>query len=330
MNLYSVNMDRIMAEYGNRSLQNLLLQEKHKEEIYDKLPEIDRIDKEIKSLAIDAARKRITDPANAPDAETIKRKTEELTASKKKILTENGYPADYMDRVYTCGICKDTGYIDGRMCTCLRNTITAELYKNSNLINVLNVENFQNFSFDYFSKNVPENEKISPYDNIQRVVNAAKSFTEEFDTGSKGSNILLFGPIGLGKTYLCNCIAKELLDNGHEVLYVSSNELFELYSEYVRNRKDERISGLYKRLFSSELLIIDDLGTESINSFVQSSFFEVINQRLVRKNSTIISTNLDPNELKSRYTERTVSRILGNYKVLRFFGRNIRYSKLGI
>ena len=326
MNLNTINMDDILNRFRRRTGDNIRLLEERKEEIEARIPEVMEIDGKIRSISLDAAKKRLDDPAGAPSREDIRKETEKLIAEKRKLLTDNGYPEDYLDIIYTCKECQDTGYVDGTMCSCLKKMVVEELYKSSNLMGILSVENFDNFSYDFYSKEIPEGEKKSPYDNIVDIRKKAEDFVENFDRRPPG--LLFTGGYGLGKTYLSNCIAKALLDKGYGVMYVTAIELFDICSDYMRNRTDASVSKMYKLLYDSELLIIDDLGTETINSFVQGQFFEVINQRLLRKRPTVISTNLSISNLSDRFAERSVSRIISNYVWCRFYGDNIRYTKI--
>ena len=184
---------------------------------------------------------------------------------------------------------------------------------------VLDSENFDTFDLDYYSHTIPENRNwsVSPYDNAKNVLHLVHRFVNTFATqDTERGNLLLYGETGLGKTFLTNCIAKALLDEGHTVLYLSANDLFEqVFGQYLMNKKLE-LEELYKYIYNSELLVIDDLGTETTNAFVCSKLFEVINQRGLTGKSTVISTNLSMKELQERYSERIMSRIIERYTVL--------------
>ena len=155
-----------------------------------------------------------------------------------------------------------------------------------------------------------------------------KKCRENFDKSFE--NILLCGTVGIGKTFLSNCIAKEILDQGHSVLYLSAFQLFDLMAKnsFSGNaHQEDMVAKQYPHIFESDLLIIDDLGTELANSFTMTGFFLVINERILRKKSTIISTNLSPEEILTTYTERCASRIISNYTMLKLSGSDIRLKK---
>ena len=295
--------------------------------IYEELPELKEIDLEISGAAISEAKKRIAHAADSSD--DYKDIISELSKKKTALLTSAGYPADYLDPIYNCPICTDWGEADGKVCKCIKKLRINELYKRSNLNTLLEKENFNTFSLEYYSKESFLGKKYTPYENASNILESAKKYVKEFD--QKHESILIYGSTGLGKTFLSNCIAKELLDTEHTVLYLSSNELFEeVLSNYIMSHKEEEkatLEPIYQYIHSSDLLIIEDLGTEVLSSFVKSQLFEIINKRIIVNKATLITTNLDFNTLKDRYTERVISRIVNNYKVYQFYGDNIRYTR---
>ena len=329
MNYSSVNMNKILEDLQKTRLQNMLLLQDRKKEIYEKIPKIKEIDMEIASGSLEAAKKRILNqnPDSTVSISEIKERNLTLSLKKKALLKENGYPDDYLNEIYNCPICRDEGYINNKPCSCLEGYIIEEMYRQSNLINILKQENFDTFSLKYYSREKSEGQNFSPYVNMSNILKRSKEFIKNFDT--KFENILIWGESGLGKTFLTNCIAKELLDTGHTVLYLSSNELFEdILSKYIMSGKNsDELSTIYNFIYTCELLIIDDLGTELTNSFQLSQLFEIINKRSISKRSTLISTNLSMKQLSNRYTERIVSRLVADYMVFYVYGTNIRYQK---
>jgi len=328
MTFTSLSIDSILKEYESIRLSNKRLLQDREETIYEKIPRIAVIDHEIKMSYLNAAKLRVTGKDTTREiSEQTKANNRKLTAEKEALLVKNGYPENYLRPIFNCENCQDTGYIAGVRCSCLSKKIITALYRQSNLENTLSKENFNTFSLDYYSKEVANGQKYSPYEVAASNLKKAKSFTENFSkTSSNRGNILIYGESGLGKTFLTNCIAKELLDNGHSVLYLSANELFNSLGDYLMNQKSG-LEELYKCIYNSELLIIDDLGNELTNNFVTSQLFEIVNQRQIAGLSTLISTNHNMKELQTRYSEKIMSRIIADYAVYSFYGDNIRIQK---
>ena len=132
-----------------------------------------------------------------------------------------------------------------------------------------------------------------------------------------------------GKTYLSNCIAKELLTNKKTVLYQTAPNMLDNIISYRFGNND--LKDFYKNLLDVDLLIIDDLGTESMNSIKFTELFNVLNSRLLNQNNkitkTIISTNLSLQNILKTYDERIFSRIVGYYNICKFFGDDLRFKK---
>ncbi len=324
-----VSISNIMREYEETRLNNKRLAALRREEIYSKFPEISKLDEDSTSNYIWLVRDRISggnkDNSNYKD---IIQANRNRTTEKKRLLAQAGYPEDYLDPIFTCKKCEDTGFIGQERCSCFRDKLIANLYLQSNLSNILEKENFSTFSLDYYSKNKLEGYDYSPYDNMVNVLNSAKRFVDGFSSrSSHRGNILIYGEVGLGKTFLTNCIAKGILDKGHEVFYLSANELFQsILAPYLMSH-EKAVEDLCKYVYNCELLIIDDLGTELINSFTVSNLFEIINQRNIQGKSTVISTNLGLKDLKAKYSERIMSRLVESYTVFNIYGDNIRYQK---
>lgn len=303
-------------------------EQRRREEIESLHPDITALGDELIQLSLKEARSRIMSDSVYSKEEyiAIKNSIWVLTQKRKKLLVSYGYPANYLEPIYNCPICNDEGYIDGAPCVCVKKMQINDLYKNSNLSKILSNENFDTFDLSYYSKECSD-DRPSPYDNAEHNLQNAINFVQYY--GKKFDNILMYGDPGLGKTFLTNCIAKELLDKGHSVLYLTANELFEdILSKVIMGRtKNDALYDLYDSIFSCDLLIIDDLGSEVMSSFVQSQLFEIVNRRILEERSTIVSTNLSLEQISDRYFERIMSRFVQNYTFYCFYGENIRYQK---
>lgn len=323
------DLKKILLGYEERRMQAAQLRDQHIREIYSKIPEIRRIDSEIESFGLNAMQSYLRNGRNPALAMSqLKSRTEELTLRKKELLAASGYPEDYMELHYTCPLCKDTGYVDYQRCRCLQQRLIDLAYDQSGLRRILARENRQVFDPSLFSDQPFGNEPLSPRENILRIFQEMMRSAGTFET-SPGQNFLFCGSTGTGKTFLCNCVAKELLDRGHTVLYVTAYDLCErLEKERFRDRaREARLDLPVEFIYSCDLLIIDDLGTEFASSLSITELFHCINQRILDQRATLISTNLNLRELKSTYGDRLASRISGCYTVCRFYGPDLRIEK---
>jgi len=323
MALTNAQYDEIMRGYQSRQLHNRHLTQERLEEVYTNVPQLKTINDTIASLSVEAARKKLEDDNLSYNL--LKKKIEDLRSEKKKLLLSRGYDSDYFEPVYTCCDCKDTGYINGEKCHCFKQEVINVVYSQSNIKNILSRENFSSFSYEYYSdEEINPTTGLSSLDTAKRAVDECKHFIEDFE--HKPKNLFFYGNTGVGKTFLSNCVAKELLEKGYSVIYFTAFQLFDILSKGVFDRDADAIAA-HQNIFDCDLLIIDDLGTEFANSFTTSQLFLCVNERLLRQKSTIISTNLNLNQMIDMYSERTWSRISSNYTLIKLFGDDIRIQK---
>ena len=294
------------------------------------------IEHELNSSAINIS-KSILSTNNTELIDNLKEKLANLNKEKETLYKELNIDKTFFSPQFECSKCKDTGYIlnendKSSMCNCLKQQIFDLQYNISNLSN-LNNENFDNFNKNFFSDEInfeKYNSKISPRKNIENIKNAAINFVNNFDN-PETKNLLFTGNTGLGKTYMTNCIAKELLQKGKTVLYQTAPILLEQIINEKFSKKENSSNSFSKNVLDVDLLIIDDLGTECANSLKISELFTIINTRLLNLNSkstkTIISTNLSIKNIFNNYEERIGSRIAGFYDIYYFFGEDLRFKK---
>ena len=314
----------IMRIYEQRQLKTQDISRKRYEEVRRSLPEYEKLEQDIASLSVQQGKLLLNGDDTALD--TLHRECASIRSRMQELLSLGGFAEDYLAPVYTCSDCKDTGYIDGQKCHCLKQLIVDSLYQQSNLREKLQKENFDTFSLKYYSDNYRDSKGRSSLQVIKDALQICKNFVSAFDTRSP--NLYIYGSVGVGKTFLSNCIAKELLDSGHTVLYFSAVDFFSVFERVIFDKEDFDAKNLYEYIHDCELLIIDDLGTERVNSVFSSAFFNCINERLLSKNSTVISTNISLETLKSQYSERVFSRIASpDFQVLNLIGDDIRIKK---
>ncbi len=248
-----------------------------------------------------------------------------LDEEKRRLIVSMGYPEDYLDPPYDCPDCRDTGYIGSNRCHCFRQAAIDLVYSQSGRPRIFERECFENFSLEYYPKDlIDRGTGISAYEAADQAFDRCRRFVEEFDDSFQ--NLFLFGDVGVGKTFLCNCIAGELIRTGHSVIYFTADRLFRLLADHAFGR-DNASEEDYSRIFDCDLLIIDDLGTELPNALTVSQFFICLNDRILDERSTVISSNLDLHNIKDVYTERISSRISSCYTLLHLFGDDIRLKK---
>jgi len=317
--------NRLLRSYEETRVRHLHEQRKRREKIYTELPELAQLDDQLAERSILAARAALDGDTTALDQ--LAENNHRISKQKQQILMSAGYPANSLELTYTCPDCKDTGFIGSEKCHCFKQALTLSLSKNSTLGHILEKENFSTFSFSYYDDMIADSQlHLTPQDNIRKVVADARLFVQEFDQTHR--NLLIYGNTGVGKTFLTNCIAKELMDTAHHVVYMTSHALFEAFESHQFHTKEQvSDSTLYHYIFDCDLLIIDDLGTELSNAFTNSWLYTCINERHLHEKATIISTNLSLEQLRDRYSERIFSRITGNYTLLKLIGKDIRVLK---
>ena len=322
MSLNNSQYNAIMRIYNQRQFQDKYEQDQRREEVYQKVPQIRQIEDEISSQAVRCARKLLDGDTNAK--EELKQHIEDLREQKEVLLSAFGFPADYMEMHYACPECQDTGYVDGRKCRCFKKEEIRLLYSQSNIEEVLLRENFDSFSYEYYDDRVVIPEiQMTVADYMRQVHTWCKEYVENFE--KKGGNLIFTGSTGVGKTFLTNCIAKALIDQYQSVIYLSSNDLFDVFSKNkFHYDTEEEMKDMYQYILDCDLLIIDDLGTELNNTFVSSQLFYCINERMNMNRSTIISTNLSMTMLRDTYSDRISSRIISQYSIIPLYGDDIR------
>lgn len=289
-----------------RQEENKQISREKKEALYQAIPELAVLGKQIAA---------IMKTSLLSDGELLQVKTslKELMAKREKLLTERGYPANYLEDYYECPICKDEGFVDSKPCECYRKLMIREAYRLSNIGERIQTENFSTFSLGLHSER--------KY--MECVLHKAKLYCQK--DASVKNNLLLTGSTGTGKTFLSSCIAKEFLDSGHFVLYLTATKVFQLIDDAKFRREGNEFSDAVEMLSVCDLLIIDDLGTEYGFGYPQSQLFDILESRMLAGKRTVISTNMDLNELNQKYSPRLVSRILGNYEIFVFQGKDLRY-----
>ena len=315
----------VLREYDALRTQKMAELRERKESLYMRFPRLEEIEQELSLLGVSTAKLVLLSPDALEGAVAqMKQKQQDLEDERMGIMAKNCLSPSLLKIEYVCETCKDTGYVENEPCACMKHKLMDRLYDQSNVRDVVKMENFDTFDLRLFNDEVVPAEGISPKENAKRNLKMAMAFAEDFT----GDNLLLYGGAGRGKTFLCNCIAKDVLDRGKTVLYLTAGQLFKQLEEMrFRNKEEEEDMDWDAELLDADLLIIDDLGTEFATMFTASELFRIINDRKLRKRPVVISTNLDYKALMDQYSDRVMSRLIGEYTTLKFFGEDIRMKK---
>lgn len=316
MALNNSQYDTMIRSYEEKQNKSRHLLEERTAYVYSHVEGYEALCDSISSISVAQGKKLLSGDEGALSELRVRLK--DLTAKKAQLLSEAGFPEDYLTPVYSCNDCKDTGYVNGKKCHCFKQAVIELLYEQSGIRTMLAAENFSTLSYEFY-----EGEDLERF---KSAVETSKKFIKNFNSGYH--NLFFYGTVGTGKSFLSGCVAKELIENGHSVIYFSASGLFDTLSKYKFDYKNtENLHKIYEDLFQCDLLIIDDLGTEYTNNIINSELFSMINERHLQKRSTVISTNLSLEDFRNRYSDRIFSRITSNYDICKLTGPDIRMYK---
>lgn len=256
--------------------------------------------------------------------EDILAESMELRAKKAETLVANGWPSDWLDGAWSCPKCRDTGYVDGLPCECLRRLYEKERARALSALLKLGDESFRRFDLTYYDDTPAPGATRSARRQMEKVYQLCRRYAESF--GEDSVNLLFRGGTGLGKTYLSACIARVVSEKGFSVVYETAVSALGAFEEQ-RFRGGGEADGNVRRLLGCDLLILDDLGTEMVTEFTKSALYTLVNTRLMQNKKTIVSTNLTMDDLERIYTPQICSRLRGEYQDVPFVGRDIRLLK---
>ena len=326
------------GEVLHRANTRLAQRRKEREKTYELLrsrlftqcPELSDIDRQLKGTILDVITSCLrsgSDPG--PSLGVIRDKNMDLQVRQTQLLQELGYPPDALDDKSLCPKCNDTGWQGAEMCECLKALCAEEQVKELSKLLDLGEQSFDHFSLDWYSPLPWPGETASPRENMELVYEICLNYAQKFGK-FYFQNLFLTGDPGLGKTFLSACMARTVAENGFSVVYDTAANLFSKFEEQKFSRnvyEGEEARGETRKYLGCDLLILDDLGSEFTTPFVQSTLYTLVNTRLVRGKSTVISSNLTMDGMRARYNGQTASRLEGEYHVLRFYGEDIRLKR---
>ena len=289
-------------------------------ELFRACPRAEQLERELASTSVRAAKAVLGGKNSAEALESLKERNLALQTELSRLREE--YGAGDPEPAYACPKCRDTGYVDGRMCSCMKELLQRESYRRLNELTPLSLSTFGSFSLEYYSDE-PREDRPSDREIMRNTLRFCQAYARRFGPGSP--NLILTGRTGLGKTHLSLAIANEAIQKGCGVVYSSVGSLVaKLEDEHFgRDSGTETMASLQ----SCDLLILDDLGTEFRSSFSSAAIYSLVNSRLLLEKPTIISTNLSTKEMTDFYSERFASRIIGSYQRIAFVGRDVRQQK---
>lgn len=284
--------------------------------VYAQIPELDKIDLTLSRIGSKAAITALS--GDLTELQNLQKESAVLLKRKEEILRDSGIEKPD----FSCKICSDTGFVNGKYCECVKRIAKQITFENMSKQMPITVQKFENFDLKYYSDKAGA-DGVTPRKKMTEILKIAKEYCINF--GKESKNLLFMGNTGLGKTHLSLSIVSEIIGKGFGVIYGSAQNLLgEIEKEHFAYSGDtEKMDAL----LTVDLLVIDDLGTEFLSSFAQSAFYNIINTRILNNHPTIISTNLSFTEIEQRYTPRISSRFLGNYQMIKFFGTDIRQQK---
>lgn len=336
MPLTSEQYQLVMRVINERQLTAEREALERREETYRQIPDLKKVKDDVTAAGVTASKKFMAGDTGAREVfDRIRRTAAEMEAT---LLSAAGLPADYLEPHYTCSDCGDTGYTDdGKPCHCFTQLAYDIIYSQDRLRYWMKEHSFEKFDLSLYSRE--ETDPLTGLTCYQGAVNAANTaaaFVRELtgrpvsaspslsavltDEKATQGNLVIYGSTGTGKTYLTHCIAGEVMKAGKTVIYLTAAEFFDIAekAEFRHEKSD------YENAFAADLLIIDDLGTELVNQFTASVVYRVINERLLNRKHTVISTNLLPAEIRTTYSDRTFSRISGSYSFIKLVGPDLR------
>lgn len=315
----------ILDDYKRQQTVNNLAQKERKLALYEQLPELAQIDLQMSQIGTEISKAILKNPRQTEIMLLeLEQTLDHLKREKAQLLIRNKIPLDALEVHPICKKCGDTGFMDDqKRCSCFNQKLIDLAYEMSNIKRQIEKQNFDHFDLKVFSNETHGKEPLSQRENMKRILSEIEQFVARFPNNE---NLLFFGASGLGKTFLCNCIAKSLIDQGFSVIYQTPFTIIQLIERKTFTDKSNALVKMaYDQLFESDLLIIDDLGTESANTFTISEFYNIINTRILNEKSTIISTNIKLSEIASFYNDRIDSRIKGHYNLYKFYGPDVRW-----
>jgi len=322
---------KVLSDMEAKEKSAVIDADKRKTELYRKLPQLRELDarlrgthKEIIDIVINVINP-VSDVAVTLDS--IKDANKNLQKQRVFLLEQNGYPGDYTEPAYNCKNCADTGYKNSEMCACLKRALALESANASGFGETIKSQTFKNFTLDYYKEDTPDETDGSPHEKMAVALEKCRNYARRFGQSNSVRHLIFIGSTGLGKTHMASAIAGEIIKKGYDVYYNSAQNILSSFEKERFSYRGEFDTEIIERYMSCDLLIIDDLGTEYTGSVYSTSLYGLINARLAAAKGMVITTNLGYEDMRRKYDERVVSRILGEFVTVHFAGEDVRMQK---
>ncbi len=316
--IYSAAMETLSRRRNEAAAQAAA----RREALIARRPRLREIEQEMAHAALRVTRAVLAGGDVEKQVDEIRRENLALQAEMAEILAEEGCPYPNFEPQYTCPRCGDTGYANGRMCTCLQELIKEEACRRLSSLASMPAASFDDLRLDYYPDTPDPATGVAPRQRMADVLRFCRQYAEQFTPGAE--SLLLRGPTGTGKTHVSLAIARCVAGKGYAVVYGPAQLLLhqlekEHFGRAEGNSEDQMVD--------CDLLVLDDVGTEFSSPFYVSSLYNLINTRMLEGRATILSTNLNQNQLRERYGDPIASRITGTFLPLLFLGKDIRQQK---
>lgn len=285
--------------------------------LHKKFPRLGEINHLFAQMAKELALLELEKSTMGMSREELLKAQEALQSEKKQLIKKHKLPDNIYEIWWDCPKCQDTGFIEiGKKCSCLLSEEFQVRWQESGLSPEQKQQTFTTFTLDWYKDK----------ERYRDILEQCLLFCEKVHKGEKAESLLFCGPVGTGKTHLCSAIANYLLQSGLAVIYLKSGKLFDLIREYKFGPEANEQGTIRKLdfLYRADLLIIDDLGTESLTDFTKEQLLFIIDERIQYKLPWVISTNLSPHEMTNYYEDRILDRILNVSKIMKFTGESVR------
>ena len=280
---------------------------------YKAEPRLSEIDRSLSAIGASLAIAALS----GRDVTNLKGQSESLSLEKRALLDMHRV----RDIKYDCPLCSDTGYVNGKICDCIKHLVAELIAEEMGEEMPLGSSRFDNFDLKYY----PDKATVdgNPRRRMAKILNICREYANNFDPKTSG-NLLFMGGAGLGKTHLTLAMVGEITRNGFVPVYGSAENLF---SQIEKEKFTDENRGAYDAMIKSDLLVIDDLGAEMATSFSKSALYNLVNTRLLVNRPTVINTNLTMKGIEERYTPRISSRLIGSFASYKFIGADIRQQR---